>query len=229
LSAINLQIEVTKFISNCLQISNKRDQILSQKIPTLFGSNDTKINLCCLILLSGQSIQEGFGFVIRIIQCFGLNSSLVYSQIARELAKQYNFKEINNLLKCINESGYKDDIDASYDECISTCIRVFAASSQTTTSTTSGDLEQSNAASQISQQLQQQYNKEIEDLIQLIKDDKNKINAYILNGRLKSAYLIAIKNDRVDTVKHIANVAERMGQNLIKDICNKWLEKKGIV
>jgi hypothetical protein len=71
LNAINLQIEVTKFIYNCNKEYNNnenKEKILNQKIPTLFGSNDIKINLCCLILLSGQSIQEGFGFVIRIIQ-----------------------------------------------------------------------------------------------------------------------------------------------------------------
>lgn len=125
------------------------------------------------------------------------------------------------MLKCINESGYKDEINASYDECISTCIRVFA-------STTSNNAESSSNSTNIYASLQQQnqYNKEIEDLIQLIKNDENKINAYILNGRLKSAYLIAIRMERIDLVKHIAKVAERMGQNMIKDICNKWLEKK---
>ena len=200
---------------------------MSQKTPTLFGSNDTKINLCCLILLSGQSIQEGFGFVIRIIQCFNLNSTLVYTQIARVLAKQFNFKEINNLLKCINESGYKEEINASYDECISTCIRVFASNSSPPPTAKNSTSDSSNIyLSQQQQQQQMQNSKDIEDLIQLIKDDENKINAYILNGRLKSAYLIAIKIDRADIVKHIANVAERMNQNLIKDICNKWLEKK---
>ncbi len=66
MKAINLQIEVTKFIYNCMQ--TKREQIISLKTPTLFGSNDIKINLCCLILMSGQSVQDGFGFVIRIIQ-----------------------------------------------------------------------------------------------------------------------------------------------------------------
>jgi len=73
----------------------------------------------------------------------------------------------------------------------------------------------------------QQYNKEIDELIKLIKNDENRINAYVLNGRLRSAYLIAIKIERVDIVTHIANVAERIGQHLIKEICNKWLEKKG--
>jgi zinc finger FYVE domain-containing protein 26 len=152
-----------------------------------------------------------------------LNSTLVYSQIARELAKQYNFKEINNLLKCINESGdEKAQNDASYDECISTCIRVFASNTWPTNLPSTSNI----LTTQQQQQQQMQHSKEIEDLIQLIKGDENKINAYILNGRLKSAYLIAIKIDRADIVKHIANVAERMNQNLIKDICNKWLEKK---
>ncbi len=147
---------------------------------------------------------------------------MVYSQIARELAKKYNFKEINNLLKCINESGYKDDINASYDECISTCIRVFASATSNNTNESSTN----STNIYVNLQQQNQYNKEIEDLIQLIKNDENKINAYILNGRLKSAYLIAIRMERIDLVKHIAKVAERMGQNMIKDICNKWLEKK---
>ncbi len=148
--------------------------------------------------------------ILYFLKCFNLKATLVYSQIASELAKQYNFKEINNLLKCINESGYKEEVDSSYDECISTCIRVFAAAS----------------ANSPDANINQVYNKEIEELIKLIKNDENRINAYVLNNRLRSAYLIAIKIERVDIVTRIANVAERMGQHLIKDICNKWLEKK---
>lgn len=152
-----------------------------------------------------------------------MNPTLVYSQIARELAKQYNFKEIHNLLKCINESGYEDQINSCYDECISTCIRVLSAENNARTVNATNLTPQ--AQLQLEQQ-QQQYSKEVEELIKLMKDDDNRINAFILNGRLKSAYLIAIKKERADIVKHIANAAERAGQNLIKDICMKWLEKK---
>ena len=67
LKAINLQIEVTKFVYNCLS-NSKSEPKTGPQAPTLFGTNDTKINLCSLILLSGKTIQEGFGFVIRIIQ-----------------------------------------------------------------------------------------------------------------------------------------------------------------
>lgn len=69
-------MEVTKFINNCMQ--NKQDQINAYKTPTLFGNNDAKISLCCLILLSGQSIQEGFGFVIRIKQVIYTFKESVY-------------------------------------------------------------------------------------------------------------------------------------------------------
>jgi zinc finger FYVE domain-containing protein 26 len=207
LNAINLQIEVTKFLNNCANI--EKLNVKTNLVPTLFGSNDTKINLCCLVLLSGDRIQDGFGSVIRIIQGFNLNTTLVYSQTARELAKQYNFKEMHSLLNCINESGYTEDLTSAYDECISAFIRVFSSGS--------GDSNTTNA--------NQQYNKELEELIQSIKDEQNKINAYVLTGRLKSAYLIAIKLENKDNVRHIAMVAERLGQNLIKDICNKWLEK----
>ena len=156
-----------------------------------------------------------------------MSAILVYTEIACELAKQYNFKEINNLLKCISESGYEEEVDSNYDECISACIRVFAAVPSSLSDGQSSSSDQNAAALYFSNQ--QQYYKEIEDLIGLIKNEENKINAYILNGRLKSAYLIAIKNERADFVKKIGNAAERIGQISIRDICNKWLEKKQLL
>ncbi|KAJ7371021.1 Zinc finger FYVE domain-containing protein 26, partial [Desmophyllum pertusum] len=38
------------------------------------------------------------------------------------------------------------------------------------------------------------------------------INAYLMCGKLKSAYLIAVKGDRVDAIREIAEVAEKTGQ-----------------
>lgn len=137
------------------------------------------------------------------LKCFNLNTMLVFPEIARELAKQLNVKEIHSLLTCLNESGYRD-IGEVYDECVGACVRVFNSLPNSS-----------------------QYSKEIEDLTQLIKDDVTRINSYVGSGRLKSAYLIAIRIDRPDLVKHIANVAERINQLLIRDICNKWLDRRG--
>lgn len=52
------------------------------------------------------------------------------------------------------------------------------------------------------------------------------INAYILCGKLRSAYLMAVKAERVEDVQRIAGAAQRMGQTAVKNICNKWLEQK---
>ncbi|VDI79486.1 zinc finger FYVE domain-containing protein 26 [Mytilus galloprovincialis] len=68
--------------------------------------------------------------------------------------------------------------------------------------------------------------KEAENLIKLLRKDSHKINAYILCGKLRSAYLMAVKAERVEDVQRIAGAAQRMGQTAVKNICNKWLEQK---
>ena len=52
------------------------------------------------------------------------------------------------------------------------------------------------------------------------------INGYLLCGKLKSAYLIAVKAGRADDVRRIAAAADRAGQNAVKAICDKWLQQK---
>ena len=44
-------------------------------------------------------------------------------------------------------------------------------------------------------------------------------------GKLKSAYLIAVREDRVEAIQEIAEVAMRTGQSKMVDICNKYLNK----
>ena len=58
-------------------------------------------------------------------------------------------------------------------------------------------------------------------------DDRNsfflQINAYILCGKLRSAYLMAVKDNNVDDVKRILRAANSLGQTAVINICNKWL------
>ena len=42
-------------------------------------------------------------------------------------------------------------------------------------------------------------------------------------GKLKSAYLIAVKGVRVDAIREIADVAEKSGQSKMVEICRKYL------
>ena len=50
------------------------------------------------------------------------------------------------------------------------------------------------------------------------------IKALIQCGRLKNAYLIAIKSRLIDEVRNIAQIAEKAGQLPVRDICKKWLQ-----
>ncbi|GFO26047.1 Zinc finger fyve domain-containing protein 26-like [Plakobranchus ocellatus] len=62
-------------------------------------------------------------------------------------------------------------------------------------------------------------------LIQLLRKDGNKINAFILVGKLRSAYLLAVKRERVEDVQRIAGAAQRLNQSAVTNICKKWLEQ----
>ena len=56
----------------------------------------------------------------------------------------------------------------------------------------------------------------------------HQIKALIQCGRLKNAYLIAIKSRLIDEVRNISQIAEKAGQLAVRDICDKWLLSNSI-
>ena len=50
------------------------------------------------------------------------------------------------------------------------------------------------------------------------------IKALIQCGKLKNAYLLAIKSRHVQEVRNISEIAEKAGQLAVRDICEKWLQ-----
>lgn len=50
------------------------------------------------------------------------------------------------------------------------------------------------------------------------------IKAYTSCGKLKAAYLIAVKARLVDEVKNISEIASKAGQLTVREICEKWLQ-----
>ncbi|KAL3231999.1 hypothetical protein MRX96_023086 [Rhipicephalus microplus] len=59
------------------------------------------------------------------------------------------------------------------------------------------------------------------------KRDVNKVEAYMLAGRLKTAYLLAVRQNRIDHVKRIMALAEAAGQESVRAICAKRLQGAG--
>jgi len=63
-------------------------------------------------------------------------------------------------------------------------------------------------------------------LIQLIKNDDTRIHVNIAVGKLRAAYLIAIRLSKEDKVRLIRDDAQKSGQTAVYDICKKWLENR---
>lgn len=51
------------------------------------------------------------------------------------------------------------------------------------------------------------------------------IKALVQCGKLKNAYLIAIRANYPDEVQQIADVAAKAGHLTVRDICEKWLQQ----
>lgn len=128
-----------------------------------------------------------------------LNVNLVYRVAAKILinSKKTNIlQSIEEFVECVKRSE-KDEVIANQlcDEFICVCIR----------HTNNNEL--------------------VDPMIKMLNSDENKINCYILTGKLKSAYLLAVKSERQSDIIRIMSVALATKQDSIKNICERWLKK----
>ncbi|XP_054017590.1 zinc finger FYVE domain-containing protein 26 [Dryobates pubescens] len=176
--------------------SSGTSQMTGSSLPTLFGNNNMKMDVACKVMLEGKNIEEGFGIAFRVLQDFQLEATEVYSKVAKQLVKQQKYSEIRQLLKCVNESGAAAKNDG--DNIILNCLNEFK-------------------------------NIPAEDLDNLIQDmdsDENKIQAYVMCNKLRSAYLVSVRQEKtraVQLVQHVRQLAENSGDHVVKAICAQWL------
>lgn len=199
-NTINLQTEVTNFIHQCAVERGGPGLVRASegnRLPTLFGNGHVRAEVVVRVLLAGATIQDGFSLASRIIQDFNLPAARVYVDAGRSLARQYKFSHIEDLLRCSRETG--QITDKCHDDIILACVNILSA-------------DQSQA-------------KSLEALIKLCKSDTNKINAFIVCGKLKSAYLIAVKGNRVEVIREIFEIAMNTGQSNMIEICSKFLNQ----
>ncbi|XP_075281763.1 zinc finger FYVE domain-containing protein 26 isoform X2 [Opisthocomus hoazin] len=176
--------------------SSGTPQMTGSSLPTLFGNNNMKMDVACKVMLEGKNIEEGFGIAFRVLQDFQLEATEVYSKVAKQLVKQQKYSEIRQLHKCVNESGVAAKNDG--DNIILNCLNEFK-------------------------------NIPAEDLDNLIQDmdsDENKIQAYMMCNKLRSAYLVSVRQQKtraVQLVQHVRQLAENSGDDVVKAICAQWL------
>ncbi|KAM7159242.1 zinc finger FYVE domain-containing protein 26 [Molossus nigricans] len=171
-------------------------QITALPLPTLFGNNHMKMDVACKVMLAGKNVEDGFGIAFRVLQDFQLDAAATYCRAARQLVEREKYSEIRQLLKCVSESGMAAKGDG--DTILLNCLEAFK---------------------RIPPQ-------ELEGLIQAIHHDDNKVRAYLTCCKLRSAYLIAVKQElsrATVLVQQVQQAAESSGDSVVQDICTQWL------
>ncbi|XP_078714419.1 zinc finger FYVE domain-containing protein 26 isoform X2 [Lampetra fluviatilis] len=200
---IELQVEVTRFLS-------QYDTARARPPPTLFDDNNVKSEVACLLMLSGGNVEVGFGNAFRIIQEFQLPALTVYTRVARRLVEERQLHEVETLLRNVSESGSADPNDC--DSIALDTVRAVAAAT---------------AAQPGTGQLQA---KEIENLIMKIKNNSAKIEAHLLCGKLRAAYLVAVKLPGRDASRWVETIRKRaaeLEQAVMVELCERWLSTHG--
>ncbi|XP_043328299.1 zinc finger FYVE domain-containing protein 26 [Cervus canadensis] len=171
-------------------------QVTASPLPTLFGNNNMKMDVACKVMLGGKNVEDGFGIAFRVLQDFQLDAAATYCKAARQLVEREKYSEIRQLLKCVSESGMAAQSDG--DTVLLNCVEAFR---------------------RIPPQ-------ELEGLIQAIHSDDNKVQAYLTCCKLRSAYLIAVKQEHSRAavlVERVQQAAKSSGDAVVQDICSQWL------
>ncbi|XP_074092155.1 zinc finger FYVE domain-containing protein 26 isoform X2 [Macrotis lagotis] len=176
--------------------STGTSQITALPLPTLFGNNHMKMDVACKVMLGGKNVEDGFGIAFRVLQDFKLDAPATYCKAAQQLVKREKYSEIRQLLKCVNESGVAAKNDG--DTILLSCLEKFGSIPS----------------------------QELDGLIQAIHSDDNKVLAYLMCSKLRSAYLIAVKQElsrATDLVQQVQQAAQNSGDEVVQDICAQWL------
>nr|XP_058914367.1 zinc finger FYVE domain-containing protein 26 isoform X2 [Kogia breviceps] len=171
-------------------------QINPLPLPTLFGNNHMKMDVACKVMLGGKNVEDGFGIAFRVLQDFQLDAAATYCKAARQLVEREKYSEIRQLLKCVSESGMAAKSDG--DTILLNCLEAFK---------------------RIPPQ-------ELEGLIQAMHSDDSKVQAYLTCCKLRSAYLIAVKQEHSRAtilVQQVQQAAKSSGDAVVQDICSQWL------
>ncbi|XP_030711187.1 zinc finger FYVE domain-containing protein 26 isoform X3 [Globicephala melas] len=171
-------------------------QITPLPLPTLFGNNHMKMDVACKVMLGGKNVEDGFGIAFRVLQDFQLDAATTYCKAARQLVEREKYSEIRQLLKCVSESGMAAKSDG--DTILLNCLEAFK---------------------RIPPQ-------ELEGLIQAMHSDDSKVQAYLTCCKLRSAYLIAVKQEHSRAavlVQQVQQAAKSSGDAVVQDICSQWL------
>ena len=164
---------------------------------TLFDeSKARKTQLAALICVEmGNKIADGFALSHQLVQEYRLDAGLVYRLAGRMILVTRKAFVIDRLNQLLNCIRSADEPETLCDVVTGACIRAC------------------------------NHPELLEPMIKLLVSDVNKIDSYILCGKLRSAYLLAVRLERMTDVRRILAAAERTGQEIVKNWCVQWLQR----
>ncbi|OQR78340.1 hypothetical protein BIW11_06473 [Tropilaelaps mercedesae] len=209
-SSVSTNREDANTISTSQLRPGSSTQLSVKPKPTLFSTDpNVKHNLAAMILLNGSSVEEGFGLCLRVVADCQLDGMTVLKRTVEFLAKpeeigEANIKEIERLSKCVEQSGYNKDL-YNMDKVLISVIDLIQRKDSCHPDLMSAT---------------------VDSLLRLIKDDMNKITAYTTSGRLRSAYMLAVRLGQIDAVRRIRERATELQQPAVYKMCDKWLQNR---
>ena len=167
-------------------------------LTLLDESKKKRTQLTALVIVEfADRIAEGFTLACKLIQEYKLDAGLVLRFAGRLILNGKKAAIIDRLNQMLNciKNSYNSEIVSAADSLVSSCIR-------------------SSPHSEL-----------IDPMIKMITSDITKIDAYIQAGRLRPAYLLAVRLEREADVRRILTVAEKSEQEIVRTWCSQWLEK----
>ncbi|XP_057314867.1 zinc finger FYVE domain-containing protein 26-like [Hydractinia symbiolongicarpus] len=139
---------------------------------------------------------DSLALTSRIIQEFKLPSPSIFGRALKSLARSCKYAEVTSILRNVEQNGMI--VAKEKDEILQQVIKVVTQFGQM---------------------------KDANQFIKQIKADLVKINSLIMCGRLKDAYLEAVKSKRATEIQRILDEARKSSsqRNMI-DICERWLK-----
>ena len=198
---IALQEELFKFFdveSNNATLSQPlRLRAVQATSLSLFAGQEQQVSLAAEVLVIGSDVSAAFTLAFKIVQVLLQTGQQVYSTALCELARLKMNGKVAEVIKFVKPAVD----DTTWDMVILDLIGVFRS-------------EQGDA------KMADQYS-------QVIKSDATKIEALIKCGRLKNAYLIAVKTaTAVAYVRRIRDASVEMeGNHVITSLCDGYLRE----
>ena len=167
-------------------------------LTLLDESKKKRTQLTAIVIVEfGSRISDGFAMACKLIHEYKLEIPLVLRLAGRLILNGKKATVIDRLNQLLNciKNSHNQEIGETADSVLSCCIR----------NCNEADL--------------------VDPMIKLITSDITKIDAYIQTGRLRPAYLLAVRLEREGDVRRILSVAEKTEQEIVRTWCTQWLQK----